>query len=62
MATETKLEILCRDGVEHLVAIVKNLLANKQDVGTGIFVDRTTGKKYTIYVDNGKLLMEDADS
>lgn len=59
MATN-EFEFLGRDGTEQLVATVKNLLNDKQDKGPTTLIDRTTGKTYVLYVDNGKLHMEEA--
>ena len=60
MATNTERPFLGQTGTERIVAKVKALLSNKQDIGTGTLIDRTTGKTYTLYVDNGKLHMEEA--
>lgn len=60
MATNTERKFLGQAGTERIVAKVKALLSSKQDVGAGTFIDRTTGKKYTLYVDNGNLKMEEA--
>lgn len=59
MATDNERTGLGRAGTERLVAKIKALLSTKQDIGSGTFIDRTTGKTYTLYVDNGRLLMEE---
>lgn len=58
MATENERVYLGESGTERLVARIKTLLSGKQDIGSGVFTDRTTGTKYILYVDNGKLQME----
>lgn len=59
MAINTDREFLGRDGTEQLVATVKTLLSGKQDKDSYIMTDRTTGAKYCLYVDNGKLMMSE---
>jgi hypothetical protein len=44
------------DGDAVSKSYVDELISGTNDF---ILTDRTTGKKYTIYVDNGKLVMEE---
>ena len=67
-----RLSVLCIDAfgvavkngfkgtVEEWLASLKGEKGDKGDPGVGSdLVDRTTGKTYNLYVDNGKLMMEE---